>query len=136
VIRSKFAALNAQDADAMVSHFSPETEREIPGALLRGRDQVAEFVSAFWAAFPDLHLSITSVVEEGSNVAIRGTITGTHLGTFHTTGGDIPATGKRVDLTFADEYEVQEGLIVSAHLQLDRLTLLEQLGVSPAPAPA
>jgi predicted ester cyclase len=136
VMHSKFAALNAQDGDEMARYFSPEVEREIPGALLRGREQVVAFVSAFWEAFPDLHITVSSVVEEGSLVAMRGRITGTHLGTLHTPGGDISPTGRRVDLTFADDYEIQEELIVSAHLQFDRLGLLEQLGVAPTPAPA
>ena len=136
VMHSKFAAFNAQDADGMVRYFSPEVEREVPGGLLRGREQVAGFVSAFWEAFPDMHVAVSSVVEEGSVVAIRGRITGTHQGTLRTPAGDIPPTGRRIDLTFADDYEIQEGLISSAHLQFDRLALLEQLGVAPAPAPA
>lgn len=135
VMRRKFAALTAQDAKEFMTLLSPEVEREVPGALLRGRDQVAAFVSALWEAFPDLHVTVGSVVEEGGVVAIRGRITWTHRGTLRTPSGDIPPTGRRMDLTFSDDCEVQEGVIVSAHLHFDRLTLLEQLGVAPAPAP-
>jgi uncharacterized protein (TIGR02246 family) len=136
VMRRKFAALNAQDAEGMINCFSPEAEREIPGGVLRGRDQIAAFVSVFWEAFPDLQLTVTSLVEEGPVVAIRGTMTGTHLGTFRTPGGNMPPTGRRVNVTFSDDYEVYGGVIVSAHLHLDRLTLLEQLGAVPAPTGA
>jgi predicted ester cyclase len=136
VMRRKFEALNAQDATGMISYFSPEVEKEIPGGLLRGPDQIAGFVSVFWEAFPDLQLTVTSEVEDGSIVAIRGTMTGTHLGTFRSPGGDMPPTGRRISVTFSDDYEVQEGVIVSTHLHLDRLALLEQLGAVPAPTPA
>jgi predicted ester cyclase len=136
VMRRKFEALNAQDAKGMISYFSPEADKEVPGGLLRGRDQIAGFVSVFWEAFPDLQLTVTSEVEDGSIVAIRGTMTGTHLGTFRTPGGDMPPTGRRISVTFSDDYEVQEGVIVSTHLHLDRLALLEQLGAVPAPTPA
>jgi predicted ester cyclase len=136
VMRKKFVALNAQDAKELMSCFSPEVEREIPGALLHGHDQVTAFISVFWEAFPDLHFVVTSVVEEGPVVAIRATMTGTHLGVFRTPAGDLPPTGRSINLTIADDYEVQGGLIVSAHLHLDRLELLEQLGALPAPTPA
>jgi predicted ester cyclase len=85
---------------------------------------------------PDLSLTVTSVVEEGSVVAIQGRATGTHRGTLRTPPGDIPPSGRAIDFTFAEDYEVRGGLIVSAHLHFDRLELLEQLGVTPAPVPA
>jgi hypothetical protein len=61
---------------------------------------------------------------------------GTHLGTLRSPAGDIPATGRVLDLPFCDHYEIQSGVIVSTHLYFDRLTLLEQLGVAPVPASA
>ena len=136
VMRRKFAALNARDASEMVSYYSPEIEKEVPGGILRGPDQVLAFVSAFWEAFPDLHITVTSAVEEGPVVAIRARITGTHSGTFHTPAGDLPATGRSVDMTFSDDYELRGGVIVASHLHLDRLSLLEQLGAVPAPTSA
>jgi predicted ester cyclase len=136
VMRRKFEALNAQDAKEMTKYFSPDAEKEIPGGLLRGRDQIAAFVSVFWEAFPDLEFTVTSEVEEGPVVAIRGTIAGTHLGVFHTPAGDVAPTGRHIDLTFSDDYQIRGGVIVSTHLHLDRLQLLEQLGVVPARTPA
>ena len=135
VMRKKMAAFNAHDMGEMLSHFSPAARREVPGAVLEGHDQIAAFFSVFWEAFPDLEVTVTSVVEEGSVVAIQARSRGTHLGTLRTPGGDIPATGQRIDFTLSDDYEVLEGLIVSGHLHFDRLTLLEQLGVVPAPVP-
>lgn len=136
VMRRKIAAFNAHDMGELSSYFSPNTVKEVPGAELQGRDQYAAYFSAFFEAFPDIELTITSVVEDGQVVAIRGNSRGTHLGTLHTPGGDIPATGRRIDLSFSDDYEVHEGLISAGHLHFDRLALLEQLGVMPVPASA
>ena len=136
VMRRKMAAFNAHDMGKMLSYFSPAIRREVPGAHLEGRDQLAAFFGAFWEAFPDIEVTVTSVVEEGSVVAIQAKTRGTHLGTLRTPGGDIPATGRHINLPISDQYHVEGGLIVSAHLHFDRLTLLEQLGVVPAPAPA
>jgi predicted ester cyclase len=136
VMRKKMAAFNAHDMDRMLSHFSPATRKEVPGGRLQGRDQLQAFFSVFWEAFPDLEVTITSVVEEGSVVAIQARSRGTHTGTLHTPGGDIPPTGRGIDLALSDDYEVHEGMIVAGHLRFDRLELLEQLGVVPAPVPA
>lgn len=136
IIRRKFAAMNAKDAESMTSVYGPDVEKEVPGGLLHGPDQILAFVSAFWEAFPDLEVTVTSAVEEGSVVAIRATVTGTHLGVFHTPAGDLPPTGRSVSLNFSDDYTFDNGLVVSTHLYLDRLALLEQLGALPAPTPA
>lgn len=136
MMHSKIAAFNAQDVEKVRALLDPDVEWAIPGGLLRGPDQVIAFFSALWEAFPDLDLTATSVAEKGPTVVMQGRVEGTHQGTFHTPGGDIPPTGKRVNLTYSEHYEVEEGLIVSARLLFDRLDLLEQLGVAPAPAPA
>jgi predicted ester cyclase len=136
VMHRKIAAFNAQDAEEIQALLDPDVEWAIPGGLLRGRDQTVAFFSALWEAFPDLELATTRVAEKGSTVIMQGRAEGTHQGTFHTPGGDIPPTSKHVDLTYSEHYEVEGGLIVSARLLFDRLDLLEQLGVAPAPAPA
>jgi predicted ester cyclase len=136
VMRRKMTAFNAHDMGGMLSHFSPTASKEIPGGVLQGRDQIAAYFSVLWEAFPDIEVTVTSVVEDGPVVAIQARSRGTHTGTFHTPGGDIPPTGRRVDLAISDLYEVRDGLIVSGHLHFDRLDLLEQLGVVPAPVPA
>jgi ketosteroid isomerase-like protein len=136
LMHRKIAAFSAQDAKEFQAFLSPDIEWAIPGGLLRGPDQVAAFNSAFWEAFPDVKLTATYVVEEGSTVITEARAEGTHQGTFHTPGGDIPPTGKHVSLPYSESYEVEGGLIVSARTIFDRLELLEQLGVAPAPAPA
>jgi predicted ester cyclase len=134
VMRRKIAAFNAHDAQETLAVFSPDCEVEAPGASLRGADQVVSYFSVFWEAFPDIELTVTRAVEEGSMVGIYGRSAGTHRGTLHAPGGDIPPTGRQIDLPFSDFYEVQGGRIVASHLNFDQLRLLEQLGVTPAPA--
>ena len=134
VMRRDIAAFNAQDAKEIMAVCSPECEKEFPGARLRGADQILAWRSALWEAFPDVQLTITRVVEEGSAVAIQGRATGTHRGTLRTPTGDIPPTDRRVDIVWADDYEIRGGVIVSTRLHFDRLEMLEQLGVAPATA--
>jgi predicted ester cyclase len=136
VMRAKFKALNAQDGATMTSFYSPSVVKRVPGGVLHGPEQILAWVAAFWEAFPDLQVTVVSEVEQASVVAIRATITGTHRGVLRTPEGDLPPTGRNISLTFADDYELQDGLVVSSNLHLDRLALLEQLGAVPAAASA
>jgi predicted ester cyclase len=136
VVHAKIAAFNAQDAEKLRALLDPDVELMAPGGLFRGPDQMIAYCSALWEAFPDLKLITNRLVEDGSTVLRDARSEGTHHGTLHTPGGDIPATGKRVNLPYLDHYEVDGGLIVSLKLIFDRVELLEQLGVMPVPAPA
>ena len=136
VVHKKNAAFNAHDVDQTMRYFSSDVEMETPIGHLKGREQVGAFFSAFWEAFPDLEVNAIHQTEEGSSLVVRGKVTGTHLGTLRTPGGEIPSTSRYIDLPISDHFEVRGGLIVGVHLYFDRLALLEQLGVAPAPAHA
>ncbi len=136
VMHRKIAAFNAQDTKQIMALVSSDVEWAVPGGLLRGPDQVVAFFSVLWEAFPDIELTITCECESGSTVLTHGRAQGSHSGTFHTPAGDILPTGKHADLPYAEYYEVEDDVIVSARLLFDRLDLLEQLGVAPAPAHA
>jgi len=136
VVQSKNAAFNAQDAEEVRAWLAPDVEWAAPGGLYRGPDEVIGLFSAFWEAFPDLKISVIRLVEDGSTVITDARAEGTHEGTLHTPGGDIPPTGKRMNFPYLERFEVEGGLIVSGNLIFDRVELLEQLGVMPVPAPA
>jgi ketosteroid isomerase-like protein len=48
--------------------------------------------------------------------------------------GEIPPTGRAVDLDYIQVLRFRDGRHVSFHLMFDRLLMLEQLGLVPAPA--
>jgi len=60
-------------------------------------------------------------------------LTGTHLGTLSTPGGDLPATGKAVRVPFAAVMSLKNGQIHRKRIYFDLLDLLTQLGVLGAP---
>lgn len=134
VMRRDIAAFNNRDVREIMALHSSDCEKAVPGARLRGSDQVVAWRSALWEAFPDVQLEVTRVVEQGSAVAIQGVARSTHLGTLRSTSGDIPPTGRSVEITWSDDYEVREGRIVATRLHFDQLAILEQLGVTPMSA--
>jgi hypothetical protein len=60
---------------------------------------------------------------------------GTHTGTLGTPAGEVPPTGRRVEIRWMAMYEVRGDELVSEHLYFDPTEFLMQLGLAPA-APA
>ena len=84
----------------------------------------------FLTAVPDLRVTIEDLVAEGDKVAVRRSYAGTHQGELL----GIPATGKQVRIGSISIFRLAEGKIAEHWEQWDRLALLQQLGVIPAPS--
>jgi predicted ester cyclase len=69
-------------------------------------------------------------------VVEEGTFSGTHNGVFHSPMGDVPPTGRSVSAEYVQVLRYRDGLCVSGNLMFDRMELLDQLGLLPAPATA
>jgi ketosteroid isomerase-like protein len=54
----------------------------------------------------------------------------------HSPAGEIPPTGRPVSIDYIQVLRFRDGKHASFNLMFDRLLMLEQLGVVPAPAPA
>ncbi|MEU5767395.1 ester cyclase [Streptomyces asoensis] len=82
-----------------------------------------------WRSGFDFAFSLDDQIEQGDRVCNRWTWSGTHKGDFM----GIPATGKRVSMTGTTVFRCREdGKIVEAWWQYDRLGLMEQLGALDA----
>lgn len=127
-------AFNEQDLAAKVAISSPELEFVVPGATLHGLDEAGAFAGAMWEAFPDGRITTAGQASTGSWAAVEGTFTGTHAGTLRSPAGEIPASGRRVQLQCVVVYGVASDRIVSKHFYFDRLELLSQIEAIPTPA--
>jgi predicted ester cyclase len=90
----------------------------------------------WFAAFPDAHVELHGVHLLDEVVVEEGTFTGTHAGVLHSPMGDVPPTGRAVRLPYIQVLRIRDGKHASFSLMFDRLLMLEQLGLIPAPAPA
>lgn len=78
-----------------------------------------------WRSGFDFAFSLDDQIEQGDRVCNRWTWRGTHTGDFM----GLPATGKQVAMTGTTIFRCREdGKIVEAWWQYDRLGLMEQLG--------
>jgi predicted ester cyclase len=130
VIHAHIAAMNDRNSDA--DPWAADAQMVAPGAQASGRDEVLGFLGVFQEAFPDLRLEIEQLVSDGAAAAAEGTLTGTHDGVLHTPGGDVPPTGRRVELRWAAVYATDGDTLKSEHLFFDQMDFLGQLGLLPA----
>lgn len=80
-------------------------------------------------AFPDLRAEIHDQLCDGDKVVTRKTFYGTNLGEFM----GMPPSGKEVAFDVIDIVRVGDGLMREHWNVVDALTLMQQLGVVPAP---
>ena len=128
---------NAHDIDGFTSVLADDVTYSAPGGMSgQGKAACGQFFASWWDAFPDAHVDVHAVHIAGDTAVEEGTFTGTHHGTLHGSSGDIAATGRRTAVDYIHVLRYRDGMHVSFNLVFDRLQMLEQLGLIPAPAPA
>jgi steroid delta-isomerase-like uncharacterized protein len=119
VVRRAVEALNTRDLGTF-------------DQLIGGPEEWKRRLANLLAAFPDVQLIQEDLIAEGDQVVERWTIRGTHQGHFQ----GIPPTGKRVTYTGIDIFRIVDGKLVLVGQSVDRLGMLQQLGIIPAPGQA
>lgn len=120
---------NQHDLAEIDELYSPNFVDHSGAANLPGIEGVKAFFTMMFTAFPDMHFTIRQQLAEGDQVATHKTFFGTHLGTFI----GIPPTGKQVSIEAMDIFTISEGKIIDHWSVGDFLSMLQQLGVVPAP---
>ena len=113
---------NSKDLGSMGDYWANDQMRE---AVTRG-------CLSYFDAFPDLHISLDELIEEGDRVFVRSTFTGTHDGEYK----GIAATGRNVAADSAEVYHLADGKIVGYWCLTNVAGLMRQLTEEPAPVTA
>ncbi|MFR9730711.1 ester cyclase [Saccharopolyspora sp. MS10] len=125
VRRAWAASWDRGEVDALDDLLAPGYRRHSTGARPQGREEFQRSILATREAFPDLSTSIDEVVEAGDRMAIRWHSTGTHTGTFL----DVPATGRRVEVTGVVFAHFDGERVVDEWVTWDPRQLLTALGI-------
>jgi steroid delta-isomerase-like uncharacterized protein len=129
------AAWNRRDPDGIIAPVADDVIfRDVAvGSPHLGRAALREAIVQFIAAFPDVHVEITSTTADGTRIAQEWTMTGTHLGEFM----GVSATG-RWTRTYGATVTVfdEDGRVIEASMYWNPLVMLRQLGVEPPVAAA
>jgi steroid delta-isomerase-like uncharacterized protein len=126
-------AVNTGDAELISKTID---ELVAPDALMRtplpieatGAQLAKEVFARLLRAYPDLHITIEDVIEEGDKVVFRNTVTGTHQGEYM----GVPPTGKSVIYNEIFIARFAGGRIAETWGVVDVLSQMRQLGVIPA----
>ena len=132
-------AFNRHDARAVASYYAQDCVAYDPfyPEPLRGRAAVEKDSADFFRAFPDLRIEVIDIFEKGDRAAGEIRMTGTNSGPLATPMGEVPATGKRLDLRGVLVGKINaENLIVEERRYYDTGTLMQQLGLAPQMAEA
>lgn len=98
----------------------------------QGREGLKSNLARMRTAFPDLEWTIEEQVAEGDTVACYFIWRGTHQGAFI----GVPPTGKRVTVRCMAFDHFVAGQCKATRMLMDIMSLMQQLGAVPAPAPA
>ena len=110
--------------------MAPDAIFIAPGAKLQGRAQIRQFVEGFQQAFPDVSHRVDRLLVAGATIIMEGFFSATHSGVLRTPGGEVPATGRRVEVRECQIVTVnQDRLAVSFSTYFDRFEMMLQLGL-------
>jgi ketosteroid isomerase-like protein len=129
------ATFNAHDIDGFKEVLADNVVFAAPGGLNgEGKEACAAFFGSWFAAFPDARVDVQAVHFVDDVAVEEGTFSGTQNGVLRGPAGDIPPTGRPVEVDYIQVLRFRDGKHISFNLMFDRLTMLEQLGLVPTPA--
>jgi steroid delta-isomerase-like uncharacterized protein len=125
-----FDALNRHDLDSAVAMVSPAAEIRTPMGSFTGGEAYRDWISTLFRAIPDMTHEITGFfVEAGETIGFELHAWGTMSGPLAGPAGDIPPTGRPMDVPGADFWRFEDGRIVAYHLYFDYSDFVRQLGL-------
>ena len=127
---------DAREHEEFLAMQADDAVWQVPGAMVRGKDEIRAWLQPFWQAFTTSHHDLEHVYEVGSDsVVAEGTFTATHDGPLAMPDGtEIPPTGKTVSVPFAMSVAREPGAEVASRVNVyfDQLDFLSQLGLVTA----
>ena len=132
VVRRAYHAAegNVMDVQGFIDLFADDGVINASTKSFRGEHLgwVVEFLHKFT---PDIHRELHRVVVLGNVVAVELSIRGTFSGPVETPAGVLQLTGAKLDTPGADVWYVEGGKIKEFSCNVDRGSMLAQLGVHP-----
>lgn len=126
-------AFNRADWSALRELCSPSVVYTETGTGLRleGIEACDAAWHAWRVAMPDLTGTVMRTLEDGDLAAIELRWVGTQTGPLATPDGEIPATGRRIEITSTQWVTARDGHTEVIDHHLDVMGILSQLGVLP-----
>ena len=134
VHRAAHEAFNARDWDRMRELTGPDVAfiDHARGMTLRGVDEFLGWVQEWSTGMSDARIQEPRYLDAGTHSVCQFQGRGVNDGPM----GPANATGRQIDLGFCEIVRVDGDRITGGDMYYDAMTMLAQLGVVEAPAPA
>lgn len=93
---------------------------------ITSQEALREYQDYLAATYPDGRLIVEELIVAEDRAASRWRFMGTNTGS----RGDMPATGRSVDVAGLSVVHIENGMVVEEWIQVDIVSLYEQLGYS------
>jgi len=134
VVRDLFEAFNSHNLDraaAMVTEDFELIDFAAEGQTFRGPEGLRQWFQTFLTALPDARTELINVVAADEWVFSEHVGRGTHTGPLVGPSGELPPTGRAVELRIGEVYRIEDGKIALMRAYYDGATMMRQLGVFP-----
>jgi predicted ester cyclase len=125
LVRRVVELWNQRDMGSFFNILAPEYVEHLPTGDI-SLEQLKKYAPKFFAAFPDISITINDMVAEGDKVAVLVNWKAAHKGEYM----GIPPTGKKIDITVAMMIKIVGGKWVEFWNVTD-IRLAQQLGAIP-----
>lgn len=95
-----------------------------------------QYGERFKGGLPDAHMEIEQVIEDGDRAAVEARFVGTHTQPLMTPQGEVPASGRSINLPFVECVEIRDGKIAEHRVYYDQVAFMTALGLMPEDTPA
>ena len=131
VIQTLFDTFNEREFDRAAALVTEDFELEdlAFGMTLRGPDGLAQWFQGFVTAGPDAKAQLLRTMTTGEWVASEHIGRFTHTGPLVSPAGEIPPTGRSVEVRIAEVYQIKNGKIALLRAYYDGATIMRQLGL-------
>lgn len=132
VVREVFEAFQVHDLEAFRTLLADDAALRDPSSdeVQRGPDAIVAAVKVVLDAIPDLQPHVENLFASGEQAAAEVVRTGTHTGELKLPSGTVPPTGREVRLPESIFFRVQDGKVVSMTTYVDRMHVMEELGLT------
>jgi predicted ester cyclase len=131
VLNRILASWETKDADKTAALYEPDAIYYLYPDVMHGREAVKESVEDWFTAFPDANWELINLMSSEDTFIAEGVFKGTHTGPMRTPDGEIPPTGKPVEMPCCFIGRVSEnGLIAEDRTYLNAAMMMEQLGLT------
>jgi steroid delta-isomerase-like uncharacterized protein len=118
------------DAAALAALYAEDATLDDMLQVVHGREAIERSSAEFFRAFTDTTVEFRNIMTSGDHFIYEGTTRGTHTGTLATPVGEVPPTGRKIEIPFAFIAKMSpEGLIQDDRTYTNSALMMQQLGL-------